>query len=90
VTLPGLVPDGMALAASGNLYVGCYTPDIILKVTPGRIVETVVADPGADLLNRPTNLAFAGSTLLYANLGGYHIGALEVGEPGAPLHHPKL
>jgi gluconolactonase len=90
VTLPGMVPDGLALAASGNLYVGCYTPDVILKVTPGRVVKTVVADPGSDLLNRPTNLAFTGSTLLYANLGGYHIGAIDVGEPGAPLHYPEL
>lgn len=84
--LPGKVPDGLALAANGSLYVGCYTPDEILSIDPDGNSVTVVSDPGADMLNRPTNLAFAGSTLLFANLGGYHIGALDIDDHGAPLH----
>lgn len=86
--LEGLVPDGLAMSDTGHIYVGCYAPDTILRVAPDRSVTTLVADPGGDMLNRPTNLAFQGTTLLFANLGGYHIGALEVGEGGAPLHRP--
>jgi len=92
VKLRDVVPDGLAFAASGNLYVACYTPDVILRIRPNRFVETVVADPGSDILNRPTNVAFEpGSTnLWFANFGGHTIGSLDVGEPGASLHLPHL
>jgi gluconolactonase len=89
-TLPGTVPDGLAFSESGNLYVACYTPDIIYRITPNRILQTVVADPYGERLNRPTNVAFApGTTMLcFANLGGYAIHGLDVGEKGAPLFYP--
>lgn len=92
ITLPGTVPDGLAFAAGGNLYVACYAPDVILRVTPDRHVETVVEDRMAERLNRPTNVAFApGSTLLYfANLGGFSVNAVDVGEQGLPLRYPEL
>lgn len=90
ITLPGTVPDGLAFATSGNLYVACYVPDVILRVTPDRHVETVVEDHMAERLNRPTNVAFEpGSTRLFlANLGGFSINAVDVGEHGLPLHYP--
>lgn len=69
---------------------GCYTPDAIYVVEPGGRVEPVVVDPWADLLNRPTNLAFGDGVLYYANLGGYHIGVLPVNDVGAPLHRPTF
>lgn len=53
-------------------------------------VEPLVVDPWADLLNRPTNLAFGDGVLYYANLGGYHIGVLPVSDVGAPLHQPTF
>jgi sugar lactone lactonase YvrE len=90
VELPGIVPDGLALGQSGAIYVGCYVPDAILRVSPDREVGILVADPGGDMLNRPTNVAFAGTTLLFANLGGYHIGAIDVDEHGTALHRPQL
>lgn len=89
-TIPGTAPDGLALAENGNLYVGCYTPDAIYVVEPDGHVEPLVIDPWADLLNRPTNLAFGDGVLYYANLGGYHIGVLPVSDVGAPLHRPTF
>jgi gluconolactonase len=91
-TLPGTVPDGIALAESGNLYVACYAPDAISVVAPDRAVEVVVADDRAMVINRPTNVAFSphDTDLYFANLGGFHIGAVSVGERGAPLHYPEL
>ena len=92
ITLPGTVPDGLAFAAGDNLYVACYVPDVILRVTPDRHVDIVVEDRLADRLNRPTNAAFEpGSTRLwFANLGGYSVNAVDVGEQGLPLHYPTL
>ena len=91
-TLPGTVPDGIALAESGNLYVACYAPDAIYVVEPNRTVEVVVADDRAMVINRPTNVAFGPheSDLYFANLGGLHIAAVPVSEKGAPLDYPEL
>lgn len=93
VDLPGTVPDGLAFSMSGNLYVACYAPDAILRITPGRRVETLVQDPWADRLNRPTNVAFVPNAerLCFANLGGFTIAALNLdGEKGMPLRYPQL
>jgi gluconolactonase len=91
-TLAGTVPDGLAFAASGNLYVACYVPDLILRITPGRHIERVVEDHAADRLNRPTNVAFEPGTtrLWFANLGGFSVNAVDVGESGMPLRYPVL
>ena len=91
-TLPGTVPDGIAFAAGGNLYIACYAPDAIFVVEPRRRVELVVRDEQAMALNRPTNVAFSphDTDLYYANLGWWHIGAVPVGERGATLNYPEL
>lgn len=85
-TIPGTVPDGLALAESGRLFVGCYSPDAIYVVSPLGEARLFLSDPWADLLNRPTNLALGDGVLYYANLGGYHIGAIDLDERGAPIH----
>ena len=35
VELPRTVPDGVAFDTDGNLYVSCYRPDIIYRLSPG-------------------------------------------------------
>jgi gluconolactonase len=91
-SLPGTVPDGLAFAESGNLYVSCYAPDVIYRITPERVTETVICDTLADRVNRPTNIAFEpGTTRLYfANLGGFTINCIDVNEKGQSLKYPKL
>ncbi len=38
VSLPGALPDGLAFDAEGNLYVACYEPSQVIRVTPtGRL-----------------------------------------------------
>jgi sugar lactone lactonase YvrE len=39
VKLPKLLPDGLAFDARGNLYVTCYTPARILKISRDRKVS---------------------------------------------------
>lgn len=77
-TLPGTVPDGLAFGPDGRLYVGCYEPSQILRLEPDGTVTTVAHDPTAHLLCHPTNLAFRGSTAMVANLGRWHVAAVEV------------
>jgi sugar lactone lactonase YvrE len=79
------LPDGLAFDADGNLYVGCYEPSQVLRVTPDGTVETVFHDVTAHTLAHPTNVAFAGTTLITANLGRWHLTAIELGIGGVPL-----
>lgn len=90
--LSGNELDGLAFAASGNLYVSCYYPNRIFIVHPDKTVELLIDDTTGDFLNQPTNLAFEPNTtrLFIASLGGMHIAALDVEEKGSPLNYPKL
>jgi sugar lactone lactonase YvrE len=83
--LPGSWPDGLAFDRAGNLYVGCYEPSRVLRVSPSGEVETLYHDPSAHTLAHPTNLAFRGTTMFTSNLGRWHLTRLEVGVEGAPL-----
>lgn len=91
--IQGAVPDGMAFDCLGNLYVGCFTPDVIFKVDTQQNVTTLIEDKTSETINRPTNVAFrpvSGDTNLYfANLGWWHIGSLDVGVEGQPLNYPR-
>jgi sugar lactone lactonase YvrE len=78
--LPGTVPDGLAFGPDGLLYVGCYEPSTVLRLRQGPdgwAPETVASDPTAHLLCHPTNIAFRGRTAFVANLGRWHITALD-------------
>jgi sugar lactone lactonase YvrE len=76
--LPGTVPDGLAFGPDGLLYVACYEPSQVLRLEPDGAVTVVACDPAAHLLCHPTNLAFRGSTLLTANLGRWHLTAIDL------------
>lgn len=93
-TLPRTVPDGIAFDVEGNLYVTCYTPNVIFKVTPDRFTTAIVEDREAHTLSNPTNIAFGGKDLdqlFTANLGRWHITKIDIGIKGLPLvsHHKK-
>lgn len=77
-TLPGTVPDGLAFGPDGLLYVACYEPSQVLRLQPDGRVETVAHDPTAHTLCHPTNIAFRGDTAFTANLGRWHITALDL------------
>ena len=95
IDLGDLVPDGLAFAENGDLYVVTYRPDAIFVVRAGtRDVELVAEDPTGTILASPTNLAFGtidGEPVLYcANIGRWHIAVLPLGVPGLPLRYPAL
>jgi gluconolactonase len=93
VLLDGLVPDGLAFAENGDLYVATYRPDAVLVVRNGsRSIEVLAYDPAGGVLASPTNVAFAmhenAPCLLVANIGRWHLARIPVEVRGAALHHP--
>jgi gluconolactonase len=84
-SLPGVLPDGLAIDALGQLYAGCYEPSQVLRIGVDGAVEAVARDPQAHLLCHPTNLAFRGDELLTSNLGRWHVTAIDIGVCGATL-----
>jgi gluconolactonase len=84
-SIPGALPDGLALDVAGNLYVGCYEPSQVLRVDPAGSVEVLYRDVTAHVLAHPTNVAFRGTTMFTANLGRWHLTKLDVGIAGVDL-----
>lgn len=91
--LPDTVPEGIAIASSGEIYVSCYRPDAIYRIDTDRNVRLVIRDDTSEIMNRVTNIAFppdASPTIYFANMGGWHIGSLDVEGGGMKLRYPKL
>lgn len=79
------LPDGIAFDAKGNLFIACYEPSRIFRVSPAGELELFIDDPEAHLFCHPTNCAFRGTDLFTANLGRWHITKIDAGVAGAPL-----
>ena len=93
VELPRAVPDGVAFDTEGNLYVSCYRPDAIYRLSKGGDLETLAEDYEGTIMAAPTNIAFCGEkrdVLLGANLGRWHVTRYEAGKIGLPLNYPDL
>lgn len=91
---PGSVPDEVALAADGTLYVSCYRPDRIYRVdVDTRAVGILAEDREGIVLAAPTSIAFVGDKLdrlAVANFARWNITVVDVGTSGCPLHRPQL
>lgn len=83
--IPGVLPDGLAFDTVGNLYVACYEPSQVLRVSTDGTVARFIGDEEAHLFCHPTNLAFREGTLFTTNLGRWHITAVETDVEGLPL-----
>ena len=93
VILPRTVPDGLAFDVQGNLYISCYYPDIIFRLTPGGKLDKLAEDWRHFLIVTPTNIAFCGpdlSTLVLASLGGLALTKAPMRIPGLPVKYPRL
>jgi gluconolactonase len=91
--LPGSLPDGIALANDGTMFVGCWRPDRVWRVAPGKDPEVLAEDPDGVTFNQPANVAFVGpdlDRLAVSSLGGWAIVAADVGATGLRLRYPSL
>lgn len=89
--LPGTVPDGLAFAADGTLYIGCCRPDRVYRLAPDGTLEIYLDDFTGEFMTTPTNLAFGGDdlrTLFLAGLAGWSVNAVDVEVAGHPLVRP--
>jgi gluconolactonase len=91
VTLPGVVPDGLAVDAAGGVIVACYYPFRLLYVQHD-VASVLLDDPTGLTLPMPTNVAFFGchlERLAISALGGWTIGQWPAPTPGASLLYPR-
>lgn len=91
--LTGSQPDGIALAADGTMFVGCYRPDRIYRIAPGGTPEIWAEDPDGVVLNQPANPVFVGAgldLLLVTSLGGWNLVTADPGVAGLPLRYPTF
>jgi gluconolactonase len=85
------VPDGVAVAVDGSLYISCYRPDAIFRWSKTTGLEMFANDPRGTILSAPTNLVFTGHNLdvmVVPNLGRWHMTRLAAGISGIPLNYP--
>jgi gluconolactonase len=78
VELPGVLPDGLGFGPDDKLYVACYQPSQVMRVDGDGDASVLIRDDDAIVLAHPTNIAFRGSTAFCANLGRWHITAIEL------------
>lgn len=91
--LTGAVPDGLAFDTEGNLYISCYRPDRIYRLSPDSKLEILAEEPTGHLIAAPTNVAFCGPNLdklLSTNLGRWHLTKYDVGKTGLRLNYPRI
>jgi gluconolactonase len=75
---PGYVVDGLAVDGDGVLYVGCYEPSAVLRIAGPGQVDVLAHDPTAHVLCHPTGPALRGRQLILANLGRWHLSAVDL------------
>jgi sugar lactone lactonase YvrE len=93
VDLSGSQPDGVALAEDGTMFVGCYRPDRLYRISPDGAVAVFAEDPDGVVLNQPANVAFFGDgfdRLAVSSLGGWNLLAVDAGTRGLPLRYPEV
>lgn len=81
VQIPGTCPDGIAIDQNDNVYVTCYAPNTIFKVSGNGTAEVLVHDWEAHTLSNPTNIAFNKANnkeMFIANLGRWHIAKISL------------
>jgi gluconolactonase len=91
IDLPRTVPDGLAFDAVGNLYITCYAPDRVYRLTPDGTLNILLEDWRHIDLCSPTNVAFYGADLQHmviGSLGGMALTSVQIDVPGKPLHYP--
>ena len=72
------VPDGLAFAPDGALYISCYEPSRIYRWRDGGPLEILIEDPHATTIAHPTNVALKGTKMYTANLGRWHITEIDL------------
>ena len=87
-TMERCVPDGLAFDEAGSLYISCYQPNQLWRLTPAGELTCLFDDWTGEFILSPTNLAFYGDELdrvALASLCGHAVTTVTVGVAGAPV-----
>jgi sugar lactone lactonase YvrE len=72
------VPDGLAFGPDGLLYVACYYPSRLLRISRDGSSRVLLDDPRGHILSNPANIAFQGTRMFVSNLGRWHITRVDL------------
>ncbi|MFS2087724.1 SMP-30/gluconolactonase/LRE family protein [Paenarthrobacter nicotinovorans] len=89
--LDQVVPDGIAFDADGGLWISCWQPNRVYRLSVDGQLDVKVDDWSGVYAPTPTNIAFAGpqlNVLALASLGTGVVTACDPGVQGSPLHLP--
>jgi len=84
------LPDGVSVDQEGGVWVPLVLSNRIDRIAPDGSITTMIEDPGGELLNKPTNLAFGGRDLCDLYIGSIAADYVLAGRspiPGLPLVH---
>lgn len=93
VELARNVPDGVAFDQDGTLYIACYAPSVIYRLTTDGSLDVLGYDWQNTQLAAPTNIAFCGpdrTTMIIGSLARWHLTRIFMEVPGLPLHFPAF
>lgn len=101
-TLPAEGPDGLAIGASGRIYVALVTANQVLVLEPDGTEFTRFPDPVSNRteevpFDSPASIAFRGTSIMVTNHAffsenpdSWAVLDVEVHETGLPLHYPVI
>lgn len=84
--------DGCGMDAEGNLWVTLVTANRIVAIRPNGEVFTVIDDPGATIVNHPTNVTWGGPDMRDLYIGSIvsdYVVHARSPVPGLPLVHQR-
>lgn len=90
-TLDQVVPDGVALDREGGVWIGCYSPDLILRWRSPGGLEEVARDWQRITLASPTNLVVSSQgrpRLFVANFARRHVAVADSPAAGVRPQYP--
>jgi gluconolactonase len=93
IDLPKNVPDGIAFDQDGALFIACYSPSVIYRLTTNGTLDVLGYDWQNTQLAAPTNIAFCGPErrrMVIGSLARWHLTSIEMEVPGAPLNFPSI
>lgn len=93
VEIPRTIPDGLAFDRQGNLFIACYTPDVIYRYTLSGELSIWAEDWESTIISSPTNVVFVGeklNSMVVASLARWHLAIVDVDVAGSPLNYPSI
>ena len=87
------VPDGLAFDERGSLYISCYQPNQVWRLSLEGHLDLIIDDWTGEFILSPTNIAFYGDELdrlALVSLCGHALTSVDVAARGASVFRPAI